>query len=174
MDKRRALEATTQVPGEVGHPWGILRGTKPKLKGGHQIVTGYELRGGVLSGYLKILSKHRGLVDNNWRCQVGTWKYWQALGRYWVSTRGTRWELSPHWESLSLLQGTGDMGNSGEKWGYWWTLGEYWKSLGLHSYPGQDGTSPAVPQCPLPTAPRGWIIVPFSQRGLRSEMSLGQ
>lgn len=171
MDKRRALEATTQVPGEVGHPWGILRGTKPKLKGGHQIVTGYELRGGVLSGYLKILSKHRGLVDNNWRCQVGTWKYWQALGRYWVSTRGTRWELSPHWESLSLFQGTwAIVVRSGDTGGHWVSTGSHWAC----THPGQDSTSPAVPQCPLPTAPRGWIIVPFSQRGLRSEMSLGQ
>ena len=115
--------------------------------------------GGGLIGYLKILSKHRGLVDTSWWYQVGIWKYWKdllpgsqeifTLGRYQVSTKDTGWDLSPQWETLSLfLQGTGDICIAGEKWGHWWTLGEYWKSLGLYSYPGQDGTSPAVSQCP--------------------------
>lgn len=40
LDTRRALGATRQVPGTVGRPWGILRGTKTKLKGRHHIVTG--------------------------------------------------------------------------------------------------------------------------------------
>lgn len=83
-----------------------------------------------LDGYLKILSKHRGLMDTNWRCQVGTWKHWKdllpgsqeilTLGRYQVSAKDTGWDLSPQWEALSLfLQGTGDMCIAGENWGYW-------------------------------------------------------
>lgn len=102
MNNRRALGATRGS----GSLRGILRGTKPNWK--KSTIWLLDINwGGVLNGYLEILSNHKG----EWatiRQQVGTWKYWGTLERCWRSTNGTGWELgvslSPQWEALSGFQ----------------------------------------------------------------------
>lgn len=39
VDNKRALGATRQVLVVVGPPWGILRGSKPKLEVWHEMLT---------------------------------------------------------------------------------------------------------------------------------------
>lgn len=74
------------------------------------MLTGYK-RGWGLKRYLKILSKHWGLVDNNWRHQVGTGTSWQALGKILGERQGH--SVGTGWGGSEFVSG-------------YWGHGHYW------------------------------------------------